>query len=369
MAGQWFGRLIGEHEGLVILDLDDEGDFSVGHISLFANDSAGLLVGIKLDMNASEQAVELSEINLLHPTISRIMTRNEALEAEPDTIFPTKIRVNVKRIHSALRVSWSTDIGTEGHARLTRVDGARRSPLKPLPDIADWKSFRDYAFAQSPRTQVFRGQDCSKRLRTSFHRSRRKDLTRYLWEDVPQTHHTLSAQTKHIFDLQNSIENGAFLNLLQHHGYPTPLLDWSYSPFVAAFFAYRSNRTRLAGDDKVRIFSFNKVAWIKAFPQLQALAYCRPHLSILEALTIENQRAMPQQALSTLTNIDDIESYIRLQERMSGEHFLDVIDLPVAERKEVLEDLSLMGITAGTLFPGLDGACEELRGRYFDPIG
>jgi hypothetical protein len=30
-----------------------------------------------------------------------------------------------------------------------------------------------------------------------------------------------------------------------------------------------------------------------------------------------------------------------------------------------MHDLSAMGITAGALFPGLDGACEELRERFF----
>jgi len=30
-----------------------------------------------------------------------------------------------------------------------------------------------------------------------------------------------------------------------------------------------------------------------------------------------------------------------------------------------MEDLSYMGITAGSLFPGLDGTCEELRERNF----
>jgi hypothetical protein len=30
-----------------------------------------------------------------------------------------------------------------------------------------------------------------------------------------------------------------------------------------------------------------------------------------------------------------------------------------------MRELALMGITAGSLFPGLDGACEELRERLF----
>jgi len=43
-----------------------------------------------------------------------------------------------------------------------------------------------------------------------------------------------------------------------------------------------------------------------------------------------------------------------------------VIDLPLSERPHVMRELSVMGITAGTLFPGLDGACEELKERNFD---
>src|SRR5207253_5065146 len=31
----------------------------------------------------------------------------------------------------------------------------------------------------------------------------------------------------------------------------------------------------------------------------------------------------------------------------------------------LFEELSLMGITAGSLFPGIDGACEQLRDRFF----
>jgi hypothetical protein len=45
--------------------------------------------------------------------------------------------------------------------------------------------------------------------------------------------------------------------------------------------------------------------------------------------------------------------------------YLRVIDLPVGERMLVMNELAYMGITAGSLFPGLDGACEELRERFF----
>ena len=35
---------------------------------------------------------------------------------------------------------------------------------------------------------------------------------------------------------------GEFLAFLRHHGFPSPLLDWSESPYVAAYFAFRDAR-------------------------------------------------------------------------------------------------------------------------------
>ena len=94
------------------------------------------------------------------------------------------------------------------------------------------------------------------------------------------------------------------------------------------------------------------------------LAPCYPHFSIMEFIAIDNERLIPQQSISSLTNVDDIETYIRSKE--SGERrYLQIIDLPLRERSTVMRELSMMGITAGSLFPGLDGACEELRERHF----
>lgn len=84
-----------------------------------------------------------------------------------------------------------------------------------------------------------------------------------------------------------------------------------------------------------------------------------------EFLAIENERMIPQQAASTVTNVDDIESYIKSKDP-GDKKYLRAIDLPVRERAQVFRELNYMGITAGSLFPGLDGACEELKERFFE---
>jgi hypothetical protein len=158
--------------------------------------------------------------------------------------------------------------------------------------------------------------------------------------------------------------------LIQHHGYPTPLLDWTYSPYVAAFFAYRgiSNEKAAASKptDVVRILVFDYVGWKADYNQIPFLDPAVLHFSVAEFIALENERMIPQQAASTVTNIDDIESYIMEGESAAKKSYLGAIDLPVSERKEVANDLRYMGITAGSLFPGLEGMCEELKERNFE---
>jgi hypothetical protein len=91
----------------------------------------------------------------------------------------------------------------------------------------------------------------------------------------------------------------------------------------------------------------------------------RPNVSVLDALAFENVRAIPQQSLSMSSNVDDIESHIQMTEKSVGNTYLEVVELPANDRNYVIGELALMGITAGSLFPGLDGACESLRERNF----
>jgi hypothetical protein len=239
-----------------------------------------------------------------------------------------------------------------------------------LPNVSGWPDFKSFVNTLDYPKFMFRGQDCTKRLRTRYHRTGRADIERYRQRDIPSLHRRLSAITGHLFDLTKYDEYGSFLGLAQHHGYPTPLLDWTLSPYIAAFFAYRAidrafARSPEAANEKVRIFVFDQSVWHQQIPRVRSLRPYGPSFSILELLPIDNPRMIPQQSITTLTNVDDIEWVIRAMETQHGRQYLQAIDLPVSARDEVMRELAIMGITAGSMFPSLDGACEELRERMF----
>src|SRR5208283_4046196 len=98
---------------------------------------------------------------------------------------------------------------------------------------------------------------------------------------------------------------------------------------------------------------------------IRALSPVPPSLVIMEAVPLDNPRVIPQQSISTVSTVDDIEKHIQQAEVKTGKTLLEVIDLPASSRKEVFSELALMGITAGSLFPGMDGACEALREQNF----
>jgi hypothetical protein len=115
--------------------------------------------------------------------------------------------------------------------------------------------FKKFVLALEPYRFVFREHEKSTwRLRTVFHRTGRASLMKFMGQDVPALHRHLSGLTTHHFNLNDPFDYAAFLNLAQHHGYPTPILDWTHSPFVAAYFAFKDLRkNNSALDQKVRI--------------------------------------------------------------------------------------------------------------------
>jgi hypothetical protein len=363
MKGQWFGRFAGSNNGAAVLEIDLVGANFEGRAYVFdenpALPSTAVFVRIPADRNSF--TIENLGLTPLDPVSMDFTEWRNLKDRFPDVSFPNTAHTEWRWDDRSVKVKWTTDIGTFGEASLEKSTARRPSELKPL-QIHSWTEFRKYVRELEHYRYIYRGQESSEwRLCTAFHRTERSDLVKFLQVDVGALHRHLSSLTTHVFNLLNPIENAAFISLAQHHGYPTPLLDWTYSPFIGAYFAFKQARQR---EGKVRIFIFDRTQWWQDWAQLQKITPARPHFSVLDPISINNLRMIPQQALSTVTNVEDIEEYISSKERPDRK-YLQVIDLPVEERAEVLNELSMMGINAGSVFPGLDGACDQLKDRFF----
>lgn len=373
LGGQWLADYMGSNTGVFVLNLDEIGDYYQGWGMAWDSNpvlptAAGFLQ-IKRGVTEGSLDVPLLTINPNPQNGFPVESSLVAFMFSPQVVFPSRASLTFALEPDGLHISVETDIDTHIAGTAPRTQAGAPTEYIPLPEVTDWETYKTYVARLDYRRHIFRGQAKPRRLRTAFHRTGRADLFRFLTDDRIELHRHLSSRTKHLFDLNIPDQNGAFLSLAQHHGYPTPLLDWTYSPYIAAFFAYReitnAQAAKAKANEKVRIFVFDRQAWTTDFFQSNVLSPRGPHFSIMHFVATENERLIPQQSVSSVTNVDDIETYIRRKESEAGKTYLTVVDLPIRERAKVMHELSVMGITAGSMLPGFDGICEALKERMF----
>lgn len=215
----------------------------------------------------------------------------------------------------------------------------------------------------------FRGQtDYRWKLSTTFHRSASQvnvSLVDYLDIIIPEVSYYIGSKKNEIINISNPFEFAALLSLLQHHGFPTPLLDWTLSPYIAAYFAYRDINENEPQCDYVKICIFDYKEWMNAYDQPLDLRRVDQYVSVIRPHSKYNERIINQQGIYTVTNVNDIEQYILNCETLAKKKFLYTIELSVYHKLNVMRELNLMGITEMSLFPGLDGICRSLNTKFF----
>lgn len=366
MKGQWIGPYEGSAEGRVMINIDQVDDHyeAVAYINPSTRDIPASVAYLATENMSFEQEAT-AYINPVDPRTG-FQCKWEDIKNlyREGVVHSSEAKVKLSVDNNRLHVTAISNIGITFAAVLEKPPEDDESKVQGKK--MSWSEFKSHVSSISKSKYLFRGQQKTWRLCTSFHRRGRYRISKFTETDVKQLHQRLSAITSHFFDLAQPDQNGAFFNLLQHHGYPTPLLDWSHSPYVAAFFAFRDRPIGYRGDEFVRIYLFDNQEWQKRFPQITNLDPPFPHLSVMEFIAIDNPRLVPQQAVTTVTNIHDIEAFVLEREKESGIKYLEAIDIPANERETAMRDLRFMGITAGSMFPSIDGVCEELRERNFE---
>ena len=235
-----------------------------------------------------------------------------------------------------------------------------------------WNEFKARASEDlgSDGAFIYRGQRiASWGLTSTLHRTALvrsiPDLKGYADFMLPQVHEALEAWVGRSWDLSNALGLAEFLAFLQHNDFPTPLLDWTSSPYIAAYFAFESVNHFAPQKENVAIFSFNQRAWSTTFKQIYDFADFTPHVSILQPRIIGNHKLAVQQGCFTWTNVPNIEEHIKLNET-GGRKFLTKYELDVRERPKVMRELSLMGITAIQLMPSVEAVCKKVLEDLID---
>jgi hypothetical protein len=156
----------------------------------------------------------------------------------------------------------------------------------------------------------------------------------------------------------------SYLAHLRHHGFPSPLLDWSCSPYVAAYFAFahaqRSEHVaiyvfvespkniKLRGSGQPAIFGFgpNVKTHKRHFRQQSRYTVC------VEYDCSEGWKFVPHQGVFNVERSD--------------QDLLWNIEIPASERVKVLRFLDKFNLNAFSLFDSEESLMETLAFREID---
>lgn len=176
-----------------------------------------------------------------------------------------------------------------------------------------------------------------------------------------------------------------WLALMQHHGTPTRFMDWTRSPYIAAYFAFEEDRPSPQGRT---IWAIN-LSWLadmrsetpypSASPwdgysmeqmpgaSFDAIREYEPKGVFFTEPFRTNTRLTLQQGLFLYPGSlrfsfeENLSSFCILGLGVESEHpEVHKIIIPDSERPVVLHDTRRLNITRLTLFPGLDGLAQWL---------
>ncbi len=188
-------------------------------------------------------------------------------------------------------------------------------------------------------------------------------------------------------DLTNCHSFWQMVAMGQQYGLPTRLLDWTYSPLVAAHFATEDTDSyhldgaiiccdmkkinhllpekfsRLLYQEKCNVFSMEMLDGVAAdFSALKEVCD-QPFSFFFEPASVVN-RIANQYALFSLTS----DAHVLIDTIQGADSAFTRIVIPAEVKLEIRDKLDYINISERMIYPGLDGICRWIARRYA-PLG
>ncbi len=162
-----------------------------------------------------------------------------------------------------------------------------------------------------------------------------------------------------------------YLIYLRQHGFPSPLLDWSASPYIAAYFAFAQRD--LNNDTTHRaIFAYIEHRSIKFYDDIGQINVWGPSVKTLKRHFL--QQAWYSMATKILRDNKDWQftDHDKFYEKESGDEeaakqdILIKITIPTSERIKVLTHLDRYNLNQFSLFETEDDLIKTIAFREID---
>ena len=232
--------------------------------------------------------------------------------------------------------------------------------------LQSWQYFHDYIYQEilDYRSYIWRGQRCDNwRLESTLDRVLRGRPKRRK-ETITNVHLgrlKLAARGRRGNNPPTLDSDNEWWALGQHHGLHTPLLDWTSSPFTAAYFAF-IGKAKDGQTERRAVYALHlpgvKATSINIEDEFEGEGRS-PIIEFVRPLSDENPGLVSQRGLFTRAPTGvDIEEWVRSHYSGKRSFVLMKITIPDADREPALRSLNRMNINHLSLFPDLYGASK-----------
>ena len=244
-------------------------------------------------------------------------------------------------------------------AKKSVTSGRTRRDSYEVIRVESWAEFVELATGPRYLNWAFRGQaDARWSLTSTLSRYLEAYVDPKLWEEREQRILRVFQRKAHHFlsHLPAKDDHFRWLALMQHHGAPTRLLDFTWSAYVAAFFAMGRSRTEAAvwalNPEETRFVTECYDEYVKS-TDLSSLWIGEPYEM--------NKRLIAQSGTFVISKSlkKPIERIVNERKRSSDTLVKFVLPRDQV-RREGLRSLFSMNVTNATLFPDLDGLARSM---------